>query len=83
MNREQIQKLKVGDFIQSTLDVEPFTGKLKESARWSQPRKIVEIICKKNDVNGKIFVIGYTDFGPNSQISFSIKEGASWYKLAE
>lgn len=87
MNREQIEQLKVGDFIQSTIDVDPFTGKLKEFARWSLPKKIVKIVSKKNDVNGKIFAIGHTEgyasFGPNSEISFSIKEGSNWFRLAK
>ena len=57
--RQDIENLQVGDSA-----ITPF-GNYKE---------VVEITCKKEDVNGKLFVCYYTRFGGHSRISNSMKE---------
>jgi hypothetical protein len=37
--------------------------------------RVTEIHCRKEDINGRLFVGYYVDFGPGSTISMSIKEG--------
>src|SRR5687767_11658246 len=39
------------------------------------PKVVTNIHAKREDIHGKLFVCGYIEFGPTSQISFSIKEG--------
>ena len=41
--------------------------------RWGEYRKVVSIHAKRNDIEGNLFVCGYTTFGDNAQLSFSIK----------
>jgi hypothetical protein len=38
-------------------------------------RRITKIYAKGQDVNGKVYVCYYTEFGPGSSISNSLKEG--------
>jgi hypothetical protein len=85
MTRQEIEALKVGDSLENTMDVKAFTGltELKPNARWSAPRKIVSIGCVKEDLQGRLFILGYTTHGPNSEISFSIKEGEAHYRVAK
>jgi len=83
MTRFEIENLQVGDSLESTFDIEGFTGKLKPNARFTKPRKVVEIVTKRNDIEGKLFVVGYTQFGDTSTISFSIKEGDEMYRKGE
>ena len=82
MNYDEIMSLKVGDFLQNTLDVVPGTGfsVLKENPRWSHGRKVVEIVHRGEGVDGA-YVIGYTEFGDNGgAMSFSIGEGEKMYR---
>lgn len=82
MTRDEILNLKVGDKLSNTMDIEPRTGftKLKSGARFSQPREIVSITARGSRPDGKVYVLGYTEFGPNSEISFSIGENEVHYK---
>lgn len=83
MTREEIMGLKIGDSLENTIDIEAFTNftKLKENARWGVARKVVEINYRGINVDGKAYVGGYTAFGENSSISFSICEGEMNYRL--
>lgn len=85
MNRTEIEALTVGDLLQSTFDVEAFTGctKLKPNARYGTARKIVKISVKKEDIHGKLFIQGETEHGPTSTITFSIKEGEILYRKVD
>jgi hypothetical protein len=58
--REYIDGLKVGD---TALDC---FGRLRE---------VVEIVARKDDIDGRRFVMYYTSFGPGSTCSMSQKEG--------
>lgn len=77
--RAQIEGLKVGDYLSHTIDtvgLQPRPG-----ARWSQPRRVVEITFRGTDVNGRAYVGFATEFGPTSSITGSIKEGEAAYRL--
>jgi hypothetical protein len=82
MTRTEIENLKVGDVLENTIDVEPWTEfkKLKPNARFSSPRKVVEISYRGVSVKGHAYVGGYMEFGPNSTISFSIGEDELMYR---
>lgn len=83
MNYDEIMSLKVGDLLQSTLDVVPGTGfsVLKENPRWSDGRRIVEITYRGISIGGRAYVGGYTEFGDNGgAMSFSIGEGEKMYR---
>ncbi len=62
--REQIDAITIGTKITRGID-----------DRWSEPRPVVSIHAKQNDIHGKLFVCGYTTYGEGAQLSFSIKEG--------
>lgn len=57
--REDIISLKVGDMAPDC-----FNGM----------RKVVEIFACREDIHGKMFVCYYTEFGPTSRMSNSMKE---------
>jgi hypothetical protein len=38
-------------------------------------RRVTKVYAKSNDVNGKAYACYYTEFGPTSSISNSLKEG--------
>jgi hypothetical protein len=83
MNRTEIAALAVGMKLEQTLDVEAFTEfrKLKPGARFGAAKKVVAITCRKEDINGKLFVMGELAFGENSTITFSVKEGELLYRV--
>lgn len=58
--RDQVASLKVGD-----LALDCF-GKMS---------RVTRIVCCKEDIHGKLFVIYYTQLGTTSSISGSYKEG--------
>lgn len=63
--RQDIDSIQIGTLLAFCLDGDTC----------SKPRKVVEIFARACDVHGKLFVCGYTEFGPTSRISFSLKEG--------
>lgn len=75
--REQIDAIEIG----KTQLVWGING------RFGEPRLVVSIHAKQEDVKGKLFVCGYTTHGDNGRISFSIKEGdavdARHYRIVE
>jgi len=62
--REQVDAITIGTMITRGID-----------DRWSDPHPVVSIHAKQNDIEGKLFVCGYTTYGEDAQMSFSIKEG--------
>jgi hypothetical protein len=85
MTRTEIETLAVGDFLQNTFDVVAGTGftKLKENARWSRPYRVTQILVQRDSVDGRAFVLGYTEHGAHSEISFSISEGEMVYRKVD
>ena len=63
--REQIEAIDVGTEIAWGM-----------GGRFGAMTKVVEIFAKREDVQGKLFVCGYREFGEGARISFSIKEGS-------
>jgi len=82
MDRKEITNLAVGDFLQNTFDVVAGTGftKLQPNARWSRPYRVTQISARGISVNGRTYVLGYTEHGAHSEISFSISEGEMVYR---
>ena len=78
MTRSEIQTLQIGDALENTMDT--VDGKAQPNARYSQPRKVVEIYGQGDNVNGEAYVCFYTEFGPNSRISGSLHEGEEYYR---
>lgn len=58
--RRWIEDLKVGDLVPDC---------------FGDTRKITKIVVKDEDMFGKLFVVLYVEFGPNSSMSRSFKEG--------
>jgi hypothetical protein len=85
MNRQEIENLAVGDFLQNTFDVVAGTSftKLQDGARWSQPRRIVSILYRGISAKGRAYVGGYTEHGPNGSISFGIAEDEVNYRKVD
>lgn len=75
--RQQIETINVGTKIAFGLG----------DGRFGQFSPVVEITCRREDINGKLFVHGYREFGHNARMSFSIKEGsdtdARLYRIEE
>lgn len=63
--REQIESINVGTKIAHGFG----------DGKFGQATEVVEIVARREDITGKLFVMGYRAFGENSTISFSIKEG--------
>ena len=59
-SRNDINALKVGDLAPNAF------GSMAE---------VVEITCRRDDIEGKRFVLYYTRTSPTSQMSMSMKEG--------
>lgn len=57
--REDVENLKVGDLAPDCF------GKM---------RRVTEIFARREDINGKLFVCFYTEFGERSTMSGSMKE---------
>ena len=85
MTRQQILDLKIGDKLQDTLDLEPFTGlKARPGAIYGKPRKVLEIFARGFNVKGEAYVCFYTEFGTSGgRMSGSASEGEEMYRLAE
>lgn len=78
--RETVEALKAGDRLQSTGGT--MFGRARLDAAWSEPKAVVRIYARGLDVHGKAYVCGYTEFGPNATLSFSITEGEGRYRPA-
>lgn len=63
--REQIDAIEVG----KTLIAMGIDG------RFGEATVVTSIHAKREDVNGKLFVCGYRQYGDNAQMSFAVKEG--------
>lgn len=61
--RQQIEAIEVGTKIAFGID-----------GNFGPATKVVEILAKREDIHGKLFVCGYRDHGDHARISFSIKE---------
>lgn len=85
MTRNEILNLKVGDKLANTMDIEPRTGftKLKPNAQFGEARSVVSITARGTRPDGKVYVLGYTEFGPNSEISFSVGEDELHYQKVD
>lgn len=66
ISRQEIENMKVGDYFPNIF------GKLK---------KITNIYAKQEDTNGKLFCCFYQEFGKDSKMSNSVKEGRIPYFL--
>ena len=75
MTRTEIENLKVGDVLERTLDVDGFTLKARPGARYGFKGTITEISYRGISVKDRAYVGGYTSFGSNSSLSFSVAEG--------
>lgn len=83
ITRQQIENLQIGDYVQQTRDVEAFTGKLKDNARWSEPAEVVEITYRGVSVADRAYVGIYTRTGTETgRMGFSIVEGENFCRLA-
>lgn len=81
ITHEQIKRLAVGDEI---AQVSPTRNSLPvPESRIGPFRRIVEIFARGTDLRGREFVCCYTEFGQNSQISASLKEGEGHYVIRE
>lgn len=70
--REQVESIKVGTFLAWGFGDQEPRGR----------HEVTKITCKMEDLEGKLFVVGYMKWSDNSTISFAIKEGCSLdYKL--
>lgn len=85
MTRDEILNLKVGDKLANTMDIEPRTGfkKLKSNPQFGEARAVVSIAARGTRPDGKVYVLGYTEFGPNSEISFSVGEDELHYQKVD
>ena len=83
MDRKQIEALAVGMWIEQTFDT--VRGQLiaAPAARWSEPREIVEITYRGVSDQGRAYVGGYVQWGPNARLSFSISEGETFMRAAD
>lgn len=43
--------------------------------RFGEATVVTSIHAKQDDINGKLFVCGYRQYGEHAQMSFSVKEG--------
>lgn len=78
--REQIEKLQIGDVLELCLSSQH--GVPTPDARWGFQGPIDEIVCRKNDINGKLFILFYVSWGSNNgRMSGSIKEGEQMYRF--
>jgi len=67
------QRVRVGAMVAATHDTAhgvPLPG-----ARWSPPRRVVEVFARRDDIHGRAFVCFYTEFGEDARISDGAKEG--------
>lgn len=75
--REQIDAIEPG----KTRIARSFTG-----VAFGEADLVTSLHAKQDDIHGKLFVCGYTQFGENGWLSFSIKEGdatdARLYQIA-
>ena len=76
ITRDEINSIVVGTMLQTTLNL------AGDGAHWSEPRPVTSIFALQDDIAGKRFICGYTQFGPTSEISFSVKEGEPWVRIA-
>lgn len=77
MTKDQVDNLKVGDFICTTLDLDGFTGDARPGAKYGKPRRIVDIIARGYNYKDKRFVCFRTAFGPDSTVSGTAEEDRS------
>jgi hypothetical protein len=85
MTHQEIMNLKVGDYLQNTMDIVAFTEfkEVKPNAVWSKPRKVVAINFRNiSKHTGRAYVGFETEFGASSSISTSIMEGENHYRIA-
>lgn len=84
MTREEIDNLQPGQYLQHTLDHDS-NGVARPNATWSLARKIVSVHAKDTVVAGshigKRFACFYTELGPHSAISGTVREGETAYRL--
>lgn len=86
MTREQIESLKIGDYVKQTFDTDG-QGIALSNARYGQAREVIEITARGTDKNGLVFVCftikthTYED-GKFSTLSTSIKEGKDYFIIA-
>lgn len=73
-----IARIVPGAVIEQTFDTS--RGEVVPNARW-HARKVVSIHARRDDIKGVPFVCGYTEFGENSQMSFSAKAGDAYIRL--
>jgi hypothetical protein len=65
---------KITAYLPTRADIESVTvGSFAPNA-WGQLREVVEISAKREDIMGRLFVCYYTEFGPGSRISDSLKQ---------
>ena len=62
-------------YIPTRMEIEAFKENDLAPDCFGNWRRIVKIYAKGHDVNGKAYVCYYTEFGPTSSISNSLKEG--------
>ena len=73
LGRADIARIRPGTMVSMTCDTAhgvPLPG-----ARWSPPRRVVEVFARRDDVRGRAFVCFYTEFGERARISDGAKEG--------
>jgi len=80
LTRDDIGRIKVGTMISYTYDVvsggRQGTFAAKPTARWSEPRRVVGVFAREDDVMGLAFVCFYVEFneGEGGMWSYSAGE---------
>lgn len=77
MTKEQLQSLAPGCWIQRG------TSSRAEDCRWGKPEKVVSIFARGTGAGGRAYVLGYTQWSENAEMSFSADENTSWVRLVE
>ena len=72
LTRADIARIQPGALVSTTYDTAH--GAPLPTARWSRPRRVVEVFARQDDIHGKAFVCFYTEFGDNARISGGAKE---------
>ena len=87
LTRDDIGRIKVGTMISYTYDVvsggRQGTFAAKPTARWSEPRRVVGVFAREDDVLGLAFVCFYVEFneGGNGRRSYSVSQGDSCVRI--
>lgn len=76
MTKEEIQSIGPGTVIQRTHD----TGK---NSQYGRDEVVNYIIVKELDAKGRLYAVGFAQCGERAEMSFCVREGEHWVRLAQ